>query len=303
MEWSTLPGAVPLKEIGWINTTFLASASLKCDPMMVWGTTVDVEAHDAFLAEQRRATGRIVSTAHLLVRAVAASLEKHPEVNRRVIGRRVYQYDGVNIVVPMLQTSSGEVDCLQFQHVEKLSLTEIAERFWNEARQMAVHKAEERRLKTEPWSFGDLLRAIYGRIRLEWIRASARFGFEMANRWRLPTLWSWQRELYGAGAFVNYLGFPGAPPMITHKPASLPMNSYCIAVTMGLTEPKPVVVDGQVVVRKQAPLFVRVDHRMINGNQAAGFIATLRNFLTNPASLLQSDPAQSHTAPVTRKAA
>lgn len=302
MEWSTLPGAVPLSDIGWINTTFLASASLKCDPMMVWGTTVDVEQHDEFLATQRKSSGLIVSTAHLLVRAVAESLQRHPEVNRRVIGRRVYRYDGVNIVVPMLQTSSGEVDCFQMQHVERLSLNQIAERFWNEARERSLAKAKERRERDEPRSFRKALRGIEKWGTLAWIHASCRFGFALANQWRLPTLWPWQRELYGAGAFVNYLGFPGAPPMIAHKPASLPMNSYCIAVTMGLTEPKPVVVDGQIVIRKQAPLFVRVDHRMINGNQAGAFIATLRNVLANPASLVQADPVQSD-ASSTRQAA
>ena len=41
MYWATHNKPVPLSEIGWINTTYLASTSLRCDPMLVWGTTVD----------------------------------------------------------------------------------------------------------------------------------------------------------------------------------------------------------------------------------------------------------------------
>lgn len=76
--------------------------------------------------------------------------------------------------------------------------------------------------------------------------------------------------------------------MISYKPSSLPMNSCNIAITMGPTEPRPVVIDDQVVIRKQASLFVRMDHRMINGNQAAAFISTLRTYLSEPQTLIKA---------------
>ncbi len=296
MYWSTHSRPVPLEELGWINTTYLSSAVPRCDPMLFWGTTIEIEPLEAFLAEQRRSTGRIVSPAHYLVFAVARSLMEHPEVNRRVIGRRVYQYDGVNIVMPMLQTSTGEVDCVFLHHAEQMSVSDVAGHFWNEARGKAVAFAEEKRRRQSGWSWKSLGLAIAKRLDLLWIRWMSPVGFFAANHWRFPTVWAWQQELNGANAFVNYLGFPGAPPLIAHKAAALPMNAYSVLVTMGPAELKPVVVDGAIVIRKQATLFVRLDHRLVNGHQAAAFVSTLRTHLTNPQSATMEESSAERRA-------
>ncbi|QDV20752.1 Dihydrolipoyllysine-residue acyltransferase component of branched-chain alpha-ketoacid dehydrogenase complex [Gimesia panareensis] len=299
MYWATKNKPVPLSEIGWINTTYLASTSLRCDPMLVWGTTVDTEELESFLEEQRSQNRTLLTPAHVLVRAVAESLRRHPEVNRRVIGKKVYQYEGVNIVMPMLQTSTGEVDCVFMRKAEDYSLDEIAGFFWESAREKSMQVARDKKRVKEGSKFKNALINLGRWLRLSWILHTSKVGFTAGNWLRAPTIWPWQQGLNHAGAFVNYLGFSGAPPLIAHKPASLPLNAYCIAVTMGATEKRPVVVDDQVVVRKQASLFVRLDHRMVNGNQSAAFINTLRDFLMHPQSLVQ----QSEEAEVQQRAA
>ncbi|MCA9015638.1 MAG: 2-oxo acid dehydrogenase subunit E2 [Planctomycetaceae bacterium] len=278
---------VPLSEIGWINTTYLGSTSLRCDPMLVWGTTVDQEQMASFLEAQRSQQGNtLITPAHVLIRAVTESLRQHPEVNRRVIGRKVYQYEGVNIVMPMLQTSTGEVDCVFMRNAENFSLDGVARYFWEAAREKAFKTAEERKRNKEGNTFKNRCIQFGKRLRLSWILHTCSLGFTAGNWLRAPTIWPWQQGLNHAGAFVNYLGFSGAPPLIAHKPASLPMNSYSIAVTMGPTEPRPVVVNHQIQIRKQASLFVRLDHRMVNGNQSAAFINTLRAYLADPQTLV-----------------
>jgi hypothetical protein len=257
--------------------------------MMVWGTTVDTEFLDEFLAEQRRRTGRLVSAAHVLVRAVALSLSQHPKVNRRVTGRRVHQYDGVNLVVPMLQTRTGEVEPIFLRRADELSLTDIAERFWTEAHGKAVRAAVESQPAEHQSRFRRALAGLGHTLRLHWIHRMSWLGFYVGSRLRLPTIFAFQQELNGAGAFVNYLGHPGAPPLIAFKPSCLPMNAYSVNVTMGPSESRPVVIDRAIVIRKQAPLFVRADHRMINGHEAAAFINTLRTHLAEPWTLTQTE--------------
>ena len=118
-------------------------------------------------------------------------------------------------------------------------------------------------------------------------------GFAVANRFRVPTIWKWQQELNEAGAFVNYLGFPGALHRCNpSSQAVLPMNSYSVGVTMGPSERQPAVVDNAVVIRSLAPLFIRADHRMVNAYEAAEFISTLRKHLLNPWGLVEDDPVQ-----------
>jgi hypothetical protein len=257
--------------------------------MMVWGTTVDVETLESFLAEERRRTGLIFSPAHVLVRAVAESLNEHPKLNRRVVGRRVYAYDGVNVVVPMLHTRSGEVNTLFLRHADRLSLAEIARRFWSEARRNALEVAATRH--HDQSSVRRFVDALKRRMHLNWIHKTSWFAFAVGNRLRAPTIWKWQQELNGAGAFVNYLSYPGAPPMHSFKPSCLPMNSYSVSVTMGPSERRPAVVENAVVIRSLAPLFIRADHRMVNAYEAAEFISTLRKHLLNPWGLVEDEPA------------
>jgi pyruvate/2-oxoglutarate dehydrogenase complex dihydrolipoamide acyltransferase (E2) component len=54
-------------------------------------------------------------------------------------------------------------------------------------------------------------------------------------------------------------------------------------VTLGATELRPAVVDGQVVPRPLAPLFVRGDHRIVDAHDLGLFAGTLSRFLADPA--------------------
>src|SRR5207245_6529816 len=135
-------------------------------------------------------TGLIISPAHVLVRAVAQSLHEHPEVNRRVFGRRVYQYQGVNITMPMLQTSSGEVDCVFLRQAEKMSLAEIAGRFWQEARHKALHKAHEKRRSREGASLWNACIDLGRRLCMRGVHARCRVAFAVGTRVRLLTVWA-----------------------------------------------------------------------------------------------------------------
>jgi hypothetical protein len=276
---------------------YLATGTSVWDPMMVWGTTVETEPLEVFLGEQRRRTGQIVSPAHVLVCAVAKSLCEHPKLNRRVYGRRVYQYDGVNIIMPMMATRAGVADTIFLRRADEMSLSDIAQRFWTAAREKSMQAVESERRTREGGVLAKAWAALKQRLRLRWILAASRPGCVLANWRRLPTVWRFQQEFNGANAFVNYLGFPGAPPMLAFKPSCLPMNAYSVNVTMGPSEPRPVVVDQAVVIRKLAPLFIRADHRMVNAFEAAAFIRTLRSYLTEPWLLtnadIQDEPAAS----------
>ena len=82
---------------------------------------------------------------------------------------------------------------------------------------------------------------------------------------------------------VNYLAFKGAAPLRLYKPSRFPNDATPFNVTLGATEPRPVVVDGEVVVRPVASLFVRGDHRLVDAHELGLFANTLRSFLANPA--------------------
>ena len=286
--WPTQSPAVPLADLGWSNVVYLADGRPHRDPTMVWGTSVELDKMDEFLATQSRQSKLMISIVHVMIKAVSRSLSEHPHLNCRVIGRRVYRYEGVSIVVPIRRPSDGVVDVVFFRDGQSQSLADVATRMWDEARERALIVARNRREKQQVTP----LQESFKRWRLKWQMRSFKWVvgmcFGLTNHLRLPSWSPWGKELNGANALVNFLGFTGAPPMISYKPSSLPTNSFSVSVTMGAPEQKAVVHDCQIVIRKIAPLFVRVDHRLANGHQTGEFVSTLRSYLSNPWTLVES---------------
>jgi hypothetical protein len=83
---------------------------------------------------------------------------------------------------------------------------------------------------------------------------------------------------------INYLGFRGAPPLRSLKPSRAPYDGIPLNITMGATELRPAVIDGEIVPRPIAPLIVRADHRLVDAHDMAAFIGTLRDFIASPAT-------------------
>ena len=57
-------------------------------------------------------------------------------------------------------------------------------------------------------------------------------------------------------------------------------------LAVGAVEPRPVVVDGQVVVQSRMRITMSCDHRVIDGAQGSRFLGTLKGFLEEPAAIL-----------------
>jgi pyruvate/2-oxoglutarate dehydrogenase complex dihydrolipoamide acyltransferase (E2) component len=64
-------------------------------------------------------------------------------------------------------------------------------------------------------------------------------------------------------------------------------TSRCKAIlAVGAIEERPVVRDGQVVIRPIMPYSLTFDHRVINGFGGEQFLRTIRRFLENPSLLM-----------------
>ena len=70
--------------------------------------------------------------------------------------------------------------------------------------------------------------------------------------------------------------------------ALLPTINYpeVAILGMGRAQDKPVVRDGQIVIRKMLPLTLAFDHRIADGADAARFVTAMAKHLADPTSLL-----------------
>ena len=90
-----------------------------------------------------------------------------------------------------------------------------------------------------------------------------------------------QDDLEGGTFTISNLGMFGVEQFVA---VLNPPQAAILAV--GATEDRPVVRDGEVVVRPMLTLTLTVDHRAVDGAPAAGFLRTLKAFLEEPALAL-----------------
>lgn len=262
MLWPLKRPPIPYRQIPIWSFYYLAACPPPSDPTMIWGTDVPMAGLEAYLKEVNAESDVLISTAHVLVQAVGRCLAEQPHFNRRILGRRLYEFKDVNVLLPVLGGPSGPEVCL-LEDVDRKTLAEIARDIWQQSRQIAkgtsTYQGYERLFRRIP----RLLRGFLFRLML----------------WQTRCV-NWPAALWGhrtcrAGTLINYLGHRGAPPMRSFKASRFPNEACPTNVTMGPTERGP---DGPA-----APLFVRADHRVMDACQLGQFLAQLRRHLMEPA--------------------
>jgi hypothetical protein len=260
-------------KIPFYNLHYLYAGTTPTDPTMVWGTDVDTEALEAHVKRMNRTSSTMVSGAHVLLQAVGRAIARHPQLNRRVVSHRIFAFRDVSIRMMTYNKREGEVDVALIKGADRIGLERIAQLMWKRQckaiRGTSMDELDKQALRRWP----NFL-----------LRRAMRWYFWVDRNFRLPKTGKIDR-ISGAPVLVNYLGFPGAPPMRAYKPSNHPDESSHLSVTMGRTEPRPVVRNGGVAVRNMAPLFVRADHRIADAYLLAQFVATLAGFLAAPQTM------------------
>lgn len=269
-SWPLMTPPVPALEIPIFNAYYLDLCRTPCDPTMVWGTEVETSALEEYLQQVNRHSPILISASHVLLQAVGRALALHPQFNRRVLRRRVYEFTNVNVLMALRKRRGNEADVFLLRNADTLSLVDIAQEVWRHNRQAArgrfAYERQERLFRRLP------------RPLARWLLRVQSWTTDNLN---LPAR-SINERLRCAPVLVNYLAFRGAPPMRAFKPSRFPSDSCTLNIAMGPTERKPVALGRAVEVRAVAPLFVRADHRIVDAQDLGRFVTTLSELLRAP---------------------
>lgn len=195
-------------------------------------TEVDVERlsdlRDELNARVGQGDARITFT-HLLIKACAQALRRHPEANVSFNGESARYHRRVHVSMAVA-LDEGLITPV-IQDADQKSIGQIA----REARELS-ERGRARKLKPEEFTGGT---------------------FSISN------LGMFDVEEFSA--VIN------------------PPEGMILAV--GAIVPKPVVVEGQVVVRRRMRLTLSIDHRVLDGAMGGRFLQTLRGLLEHPAQI------------------
>jgi 2-oxoacid dehydrogenases acyltransferase (catalytic domain) len=277
MKWSLLDRVIPERELQYFNRIYLHAGAGQSDPTMVWGTEIDADALQSFLRERNRGGNVLMTAAHALIRATALALVQFPEMNTRLVGRRVYAFRTVNVRMAFAHRHNRDIDVLIVTDANLKSLDQIAAEVWQRLLQAGRGEGgRERYLRR--------LRRVPG----FWFRWFYRLYLFLDRHFRLPTVGNLDTVRSGC-VTVNDLSFSGAPPMRAYKPTRFPDPSDSLNLTLGPMENKVVERDGRFVSVGVMPLFMRADHRLADARLVGRFLATVRDLLSRP-ELLDSPP-------------
>lgn len=88
-------------------------------------------------------------------------------------------------------------------------------------------------------------------------------------------------DLQGGGFTITNGGVYGS---LLSTPILSP--SQCAILGMHKIAPRPVVVDGEIVIRQMMYLALSYDHRIVDGKDAVSFLVNIKNYLEDPSRLL-----------------
>lgn len=271
MKWPQKRRPIPKSQVPFFNFLYLnATGKGGPDSTIVWNSEVPWNRLNQFVQQQNSGAGVMISPTALLVQAVGQSLARHPEMNRRVVGRRVFQFEHSHVCIATRVPNGNEVNVIMVPDVDDKYVGQVANFLWK--KQLTFHRNDspyirdrERLKKTPGWV-------------LRMLTTSTRFIDRFVP---LPALGRIDR-LRDSAVLVNDFSNVRFPVMRGYKPSRQPDESKPLNITLGRPEERVVFDQGRPVSKKFAPICVRADHRICDGFQLGQFVQSLIRILADP---------------------
>ena len=239
------------------------------DPQFFGELEIDAEALQHYARDERARTGVHVTMTHLVGKAVAHGLAEVPSLRMRLAHGREYSRDTIDLFFIVATEGGDELTGVKVTSADRLSAVEIATEL--ERRTSAINTGADH-------EFGrakQMLTVLPPRVLRHALRLSAWLSSDL--HLDLPML-GVRSEAFG-GAMVTSVGMWGVPH------AYSPLAAYYrvpLLVCIGAVTPRPVAVDGEVVVRPVFTLTATFDHRYVDGFHAAQFAKAVLDYCADP---------------------
>jgi pyruvate dehydrogenase E2 component (dihydrolipoamide acetyltransferase) len=234
---------------------------------------LDASAALAYLDALRAATGTNVTLTHLVGKGVGMALAAAPDLNARIVLGRRRQLRTVDVSFVVATRGGGDLSSVRIRSVDETPLREIG-RLLSE-RAAPVREGDDEDLGR---SSGVVSRLPFPLTRPAlWVAGFVQSGLGVG----VPPL-GLKPDGFG-GAMVSTVASFGVEQGFG---ALVPFTRTGAFVLVGLVRDRPVVRDGEVVVRPMVDLGITLDHRLVDGAQLGPAVAVLRQVVEEPEAAL-----------------
>ena len=239
------------------------------DPQIFGDVEIDATAALAFMEDAKEASGARLTLTHLVGKSLAVAFSEHPDLNVRLYRGHFIQRDTVDIFFIVSAGKGQDLSGVKVERADEKPVIEIAAELAERANRIRTGTDAE---------FGKTKRNL-GRTPHRMLGMSLRLAAWLAidrdydlKRFGLP------RQAFGS-AMVSSVGMFG----IQH--AYAPMSPYYrvpLIVLVGEVATKPAVVEERIEARPLLNLAATLDHRYMDGFNAARLARSVRAYLEDP---------------------
>ena len=233
---------------------------------------IDVTRALAFIDDQRKMNIRITIT-HLATAALARAIGYYvPEMNAYVCRGRLVPHKDVVVMVAVNAGDGGEMTSIKIRNAHQKTVFQIADEI-RERAQKARMGSENKVMKNKnillkiPWPF----RNIFFNI-LKFLTTG--LGLE------IPPM-GLTHDAFGSILLTNI----GSHGLTTGTAALFPGSNLPAVIIMGKAEERPVVRDGQIVIRTIMPVSATLDNRVADGYHGGRLARAVIDLLQHPETL------------------
>jgi pyruvate dehydrogenase E2 component (dihydrolipoamide acetyltransferase) len=239
------------------------------DPTVYGTLSVDAGPALAYIDAVRVKSGVKVTVTHLVGRAIAIALRDTPDINGRIVGRRLLMRDTVDIFYQVVMDDGRELSGAKIDRADEKDAHDIAKEL--------ADKAERIRARQDPQfeSSKSAVDKIPGVLRRPVLRLLSYLTNDRG--WSIPSL-KLPADGFGS-AMVTSVGMFGID--IGYAPI-FPLSGTPLLILVGEVQERPVAQAGQVVIRPILNLNVSFDHRFIDGFHAGKMSRSVRRYFAAP---------------------
>ncbi len=244
------------------------------DPSVYGTMEVDAAPALKFLEEQNRSRAEKLTITHLIIKAVAKTLAKYPQLNVIIRRNRLYTRDHVDLFVQVFfkEKENPDLSGAKIRNAHTMGLEEIAKTLKDQSQK--IRGDEDPNLKTAK----GVLKFFPPFFLKGMIRVLGYLGYDLNISPRFLNL---PPDPFGAAMITNVGMFGlhfGFAPLV-------PFSRTPMVILIGEITKRPAVENDQVVVKPMFDFCVTIDHRIIDGYMGGVAGKYLRELFENPALL------------------
>jgi len=241
---------------------------------------IDMTEAQQFLEQLRRESGYRVTPTHLVAKAIATALHRYPESNAIVRRGWVYQRESVDVFIQVVSDEGEDLSGIKVEHADRKSVVEIARELAERAERIRAHRDPE--LERTKGMLDRVPNFLLGAMMKLTEFATHGLGLDLTRFGLKP-------DPFGT-VMVSNIGTFGIDWALAPL---VPFSRCAIVLLVGTVQPRPLVVDGQVMARPVLIVGVTFDHRLLDGAQSARLAKVVCDVIAHPAAHLQEERAGS----------